>query len=171
MGKVVGLLYHHFTGLRSVRQQPLTAGIAGGSAMDGRWWGKRSAMLREGGIQSVWGGTRLCRLRVTTDAELTRWLKLYTTARQESLERERIWIAKLLSETLGRGDFPRNLSAHTNVRICICISCKKHYVVGKKKPSVHMQVYKWSYSQRCEQVTKHTTLPTWGLHTHMYAHM
>lgn len=60
------------------------------------------------------GATRFCQLQVTADTELTHWLKLYTTVRQEPLERERIWIAKLLSETLDGEAFPRNFCANTN---------------------------------------------------------
>lgn len=58
-----------------------------------RWMGggeRREGRCYRRAESNQFGGTRLCRLRVTADTELTRWLKLYTTARQEPLERERV---------------------------------------------------------------------------------
>lgn len=66
--------------------------------------------------QFVGGGwaTRLCRLRVTADTELTRWLKLYTTARQEPLEWERVLDSEVPALE-GGGLFLATSVKHTNV--------------------------------------------------------
>lgn len=98
-----------------------------------RWMGggeRREGRCYRRAESNQFGGTRLCRLRVTADTELTHWLKLYTTARLEPLDWERV----LDSEVPGLGGEWLPLATPVKMRVwwhSYASSRKKRFVGGE----------------------------------------